>query len=437
MRRLLAFVAAATLAATLLLGVTNPSPAAAAPGTWLSRINAYRAQNGLGPLSEDPVTSVVAQTWTVSMAATNTLAHNPLLSQQVTTPWTRLGENVGYGSAEASLFQAFVDSPGHRANLLGNYNAVGIGEVLSGGRLWTTHVFLLTSAVLPPPPPPPSCPSAASTSTTASAPTSTPTGQQTYLPLTPARLMDTRPGNTTVDGISAGTGAIAPCTSRNVTVTGRGGVPASGVGVVVLNITATGPTTGGFLTVFPAGAARPNASNLNFGPGQTIPNLVLAKVGSGGQVSIYNDQGSTHVIADIAGWFPSVSDLNAVSPARLMDTRPGASTIDGISAATGAIAPGATRTLTVTGRGGVPTTGAGAVVVNITATGPTAGGYLTVFPTGATKPNASNLNFGPGQTIPNLVIAKVGANGQVSIFNASGSTHIIADVSGWLPAGPA
>ena len=138
----------------LLVSVASSSPAVAAPGTWLSRINTFRAQNGLGPLAEDPSTSVVAQTWTQTMAATNTLAHNPRLSEQVTTPWTRLGENVGYGADEASVFQAFVNSSAHRANLLGSYNAVGIGQVWSGGRLWTTHVFLLTSAVLPPPPAP-------------------------------------------------------------------------------------------------------------------------------------------------------------------------------------------------------------------------------------------------------------------------------------------
>ena len=154
MRRPVALLAAVALAAALLLSVGGSSPAVAAPGGWLSRINGYRAQHGLGPLQEDPATSVVAQTWTERMATTNTLAHNPLLSQQVTTPWTRLGENVGYGADEASLFQAFVNSSGHRANLLGSYNAVGIGQVLSGGRLWTTHVFLLTSAVLQPPPPP-------------------------------------------------------------------------------------------------------------------------------------------------------------------------------------------------------------------------------------------------------------------------------------------
>jgi len=127
-----------------------------------------------------------------------------------------------------------------------------------------------------------------------------------YVPLTPARLMDTRPGATTIDGVSADGGPIAPGDSRTLQVTGRGGVPAAGVSAVVLNITAVGSTTGGFLTVHPTGTARPLASNLNFGPGETIPNLVIAKVSAAGQVTIYNDTGSTNVIADVAGWFPII-----------------------------------------------------------------------------------------------------------------------------------
>ncbi len=431
MRRTLALLAAAGVAALLLVAVGSTSSAVAAPGTWLPRINTYRAQNGLGPLAEDLVTSVVAQTWTQAMATTNNLAHNPLLAQQVTTPWTRLGENVGYGGDEASLFQAFLGSAGHRANILGAYNAIGIGQAYANGQLWTTHVFLLTNAVLQPPPPPPACPPASSGPIPGAG--TTPTGQPTYVSITPARLMDTRPGGATTDGISVGGGALGPCTTRTFTVTGRGGVPATGVGAVVLNVTATGPTTGGYLTVSPAGQARPATSNLNFGPGQTIANSVIAKVGANGQVAIYNDQGSTQVIVDIAGWFPSTGAFSPLSPARLLDTRPGAATIDGVSAGTGALAPGAVRTLTVTGRGGVPASGVGAVVLNLTATSPTAGGYLTVYPAGTARPGTSNLNFGAGQTIPNLVIAKVGAYGQVSIFNASGSTQVIADVAGWFP----
>ena len=129
--------------------------------------------------------------------------------------------------------------------------------------------------------------------------------QPIYAPVAPARVMDTRPGGVTIDAQAVGGGALRPGETRALQVTGRAGVPASGVGAVVLNVTATGPTTGGFVTVHPTGQPRPGSSNLNFVAGQTIPNLVIAKVGTTGQVSLYNDSGSTHLIADVAGWFPA------------------------------------------------------------------------------------------------------------------------------------
>ena len=89
----------------------------------------------------------------------------------------------------------------------------------------------------------------------------------------------------------------------DVAVTGANGVPSAGVDSVVLNVTAISPSQASFLTVFPRGAARPNTSNLNFTAQTTIPNLVIAKVGDSGQVSIYNNSGCVDVAADIAGWF--------------------------------------------------------------------------------------------------------------------------------------
>ena len=67
----------------------------------------------------------------------------------------------------------------------------------------------------------------------------------------------------------------------------------------------TNPTAGSFLTLFPTGQNRPLASNLNFGPGETIPNLVVVKVGPDGKVDLYNAQGSVHVTFDVVGWFGS------------------------------------------------------------------------------------------------------------------------------------
>jgi hypothetical protein len=237
--------------------------------------------------------------------------------------------------------------------------------------------------------------------------------QGTFIPLSPARIVDTRT-----------TSPLGPNMTRDVQATGQGGVPSDGVSAVVVNITATDPTAGSYLTVFPTGTARPLASNLNFRPGQTIPNLVVVKLGAGGKFSVYNAQGSTHFIADVVGWYSDGTTAgaryNAVTPSRLLDTRN-----------SHPVGPNSSVDVQATGQGGVPASGVSAVVVNITATEPTVGSYLTAFPTGTSPPLASNLNFGPGQTIPNLVVVKLGAGGKFSVYNAQGFTHVIADVVGW------
>ena len=109
-----------------------------------------------------------------------------------------------------------------------------------------------------------------------------------------------------MDGNFAGVGALAANASLDVTVLGRGGIPATGVGAVVFNLTATGTTAAGYVTAWPTGSSRPNASNINFVAAQTIPNLVIAKVGSGGKISLFNSAGSTDLIVDAVGWLPAV-----------------------------------------------------------------------------------------------------------------------------------
>jgi hypothetical protein len=126
---------------------------------------------------------------------------------------------------------------------------------------------------------------------------------------------------TTSDGQFDGGGALAGGATFNLTVTGRGGVPVSGVGSVALNVTVTNPTIAGYLTVWPAGTDRPLASNLNFVPGQTVPNMVIVPVGANGQVSIYANSGTVDVIVDVLGWFPTGTGFTGLTPARLMDTR--------------------------------------------------------------------------------------------------------------------
>jgi len=91
----------------------------------------------------------------------------------------------------------------------------------------------------------------------------------------------------------------------------------------------------------------------------------------------------------------------------------------------GKVGPGQTIAVQVAGQGGVPSSGVSAVVMNVTVTEPAAPSHLTIFPSDAALPLASNLNFVAGQTVPNLVTVKVGGDGKVKVFNNSGETHVI------------
>jgi hypothetical protein len=193
----------------------------------------------------------------------------------------------------------------------------------------------------------------------------------------------------------------------------------------VLNVTVTDTTAPGFITVYP-GVSRPTASNLNFVAGQTVPNLVVVPVGPDGNVEFYNGSTATvQLVADGSGYFPT-GTFGTLTPARNMGTRSNLG-------ASGPVAPGSTVSLPVLGHGGVPTAGVSAVVLNVTVTDTFAPGYITVYPDGVSQPLASNLNFVAGQTVPNLVIAPVGADGSVDFYNGSSNTvQVVADVSGYF-----
>jgi len=253
--------------------------------------------------------------------------------------------------------------------------------------------------------------------------TVTPEPGGTYHPLSPARILDTR------DGTGGFTSPLGPGGALNLQVSGRGGVPMAGVSAVVLNVTATDTTASSFLTVWPTGTSLPVVSNLNWVPRETVPNLVEVALGGGGMVSLYNLTGSVDVVADVEGWVGDATNssgplgmFNALTPARLLDTRQTG----------GPLGTGQSLNLQVTGRGGVPSSGVAAVVLNVTATDTTGSSFMTVWPTGTAMPLASNLNWVPGQTVPNRVIVKLGAGGQINIFNQQGSVDVVVDVSGWF-----
>ena len=253
----------------------------------------------------------------------------------------------------------------------------------------------------------------------------TPLGGSGYGAITHARLLDTRLGASTVDGLELGAGPLGPNGVLDLSVLGRGGVPATGVDSVAVHITAVLQTQPTFVTVYPTGGSRPNTSNLNPTPGVVASNLVIVPVGAGGKVSLYNSSGSVHLIVDVLGWFPSGGELTTVTPTRLADTR-----------STSKVGAGQSLPVQVAGLAGVPTTGVSAVVLNVTTTAATLPTFLTVHPSGTAVPGTSNLNTQLGNTAANLVITPMGADGKVAIRNQAGAVHVIVDVIGWFAEGP-
>lgn len=268
----------------------------------------------------------------------------------------------------------------------------------------------------------------------------TPGAASTYVPVTPQRVLDTRTlgGN---DGGRIDHQEVITLPLRGVR-TSEGPVPDDAT-AVVLNVTALNPTVGTDIRVFPSGTQVPNASNLNIGRTQTVPNLVTVRLGADGAVNIRNNSGSIHAVVDLAGWYVPGRDgagFAPVDPGRILDTR------EGHGAARGPVGPRQTVDLQVTGdlqtvdgrTLQVPAT-ATAVILNVTGTGPTAATDVRLYPTPSDGrvPVVSNLNLKRGQTAANLVIVSVGEGGRVRLRNESGQVHLIADLAGYYaPAAP-
>ncbi|MFF0437349.1 hypothetical protein ACFYU9_34635 [Streptomyces sp. NPDC004327] len=119
-----------------------------------------------------------------------------------------------------------------------------------------------------------------------------------------------------------------------------------------------------------------------------------------------------------------------MTPARLLNT------LGGVGAPKAKVGPGGTVRLKVAGQAGVPAEGLTAVVLNVTATNPTAAGYVSVYPYGTRRTATSNLNFTAGRTIANLVTVPV-VNGWVEFYNHSGSVDLLADIAGYYTEGTA
>lgn len=251
-------------------------------------------------------------------------------------------------------------------------------------------------------------------------------GRGGFVPITPFRLVDTRGAA----GVPYGGPFFAAGAVRTFSAYQGSGIPPGAVGSLALNVTAVGPPGAGYLTVWPTGEAMPTASVLNYEGGQVVPNAVTVKVSAAGTFNVFA-QTPTNVVIDIMGYYantagsPDGGGFQGIPPKRLMDTR------ERLGSAR--FTSGASANLAVVTAGGAPA-GAVAVVLNVTVTGTSGPGFLTVWPTGRARPVTSNLNYTAGQTRANQVTVKVGANGAVSLF-AQTATDVVVDIMGWYAGG--
>lgn len=219
-----------------------------------------------------------------------------------------------------------------------------------------------------------------------------------YYPVAPARLLDTR------TGVGAPVGKIGAGKTVDLQVAGRGGVPASGVGAVVLNVTVTGPSAASFLTAYPTGESRPTASSINFAKGWLGSNNVTVKLPANGKVSVFNNSGSTDVIVDVVGFYAGDNSLTNRNggqyewylPERMWDSRedpegkPPAGQVLEYSLNFGEeYNPHVTS-----------------FVFNVTAVAPAKSGFLTAWSGKGARPTASTVNYLAGKNVPNLTFVQ-------------------------------
>ena len=299
------------------------------------------------------------------------------------------------------------------------------------------------------------------------------TGLAKYVALTPFRIWDTRASTC----VQCSGGRVSTGQIRGVQITGVTGlkvgadpVPATATAIVV-NVTAASSTTGGLLTIYPAGTGRPLASNLNFGPGAITPNLVTVALGQSNaadanrEIYIYNPIGSVDVVMDVEGYFAPdaqsdpTGQFHSIAPLRVCDSRAAqpANGCNGNGASDHRLGSRAVVKVNVSGvptgvhgaPASIPSDGtAQAAVLNLTAIDGSASTYLSVFPTQAngtcaTSAATSTINLLPHAIEANRVLVSLGpgATGgptiDVCIYNAVGSIDFILDATGWFGSGSA
>ncbi|MEX1172162.1 MAG: hypothetical protein WEG56_06065 [Chloroflexota bacterium] len=254
----------------------------------------------------------------------------------------------------------------------------------------------------------------------------------TFTAITPVRLLDTRVAN------PAGIKPFVHGQPQSFQITGRGGIPANAVAVTG-NLTVVGQGAAGYVSLGPLVGSAPGTSTLNFPLGDIRANGVTVPLSSTGAlqaVYVASAGKSTHLVMDVTGYFvkgTTGSRYQPVTPARFLDTR--------VNNPAGAamLRPSIPYAFKVGGRtvaGTAIPSDAVAITGNLTVTGQTKAGYLSLTPTSQTNPTTSTLNFPVKDVRANNVTVPLGTNGNLwVVYKGSGQVHAVLDVTGYFRAG--
>ncbi len=248
-----------------------------------------------------------------------------------------------------------------------------------------------------------------------------------FVTISPDRVLETRSEGSQIGYIGDKPAAGATVVVK-VTGVGSSMVPEDAQAVAV-NVTLTeneGPT---FVTAYNCDVARPTTSNVNsFEITGGTSNLALVGISAAGTICLYTLSAS-HLVVDIGGYVPSTSGVTPVTPERIMETREEF----GQAGYTGTQPTAGSTIVLNVGASAQVEDGAKAVFVNITSTGSTAPGFVTVWDCAGPRPTASTLNYEPGAVIPNLAVAELSATGTICLYTLS-ATDLIVDLMGVIPA---
>lgn len=253
-----------------------------------------------------------------------------------------------------------------------------------------------------------------------------------FEPVTPTRLLDTRTAGSQVTGpLTANTDYTVDLTIPKPGDTSSP-VPA-GATAVALNVTVADTTADGSIKVWPGGGTTPTEPALYWESGETTPNHVIVAPDANDEIEIRLSQAGD-VVIDVFGYYTNdtqdTGNLSGTVPTRVLDTR------DSGAAIVGPLTGGTTYDLQIAGSGLPIPQGATGAIVNVTVVGPTASGWLKVFPADAAIPNISTHNYLASDTLANLTQVQLPTTGsdagKISLrANTGTNVHVIVDVVGY------